>query len=108
GAQQQLARARMGQAQADDLEGDLRVRCANRHLVQAYAVVTLEAEPIIAGERQDEAARDRMPGDHRDGRLREREQAEMRIPVERTQPARGRLVAPRARQVEARAEERTR
>ena len=31
----------------------------------------------------------------------------MRIPVERTQPARGRLVAPRARQVEARAEERT-
>src|SRR5438445_987289 len=92
----------MGQAQADDLEGHLRVRCANRHLVQAYAVVTLEGEPIIAGERQDEAARDRMPGDHRDGRLREREQAEMRIPVERTQPARGRLVVLRARLAEAR------
>src|SRR5439155_580230 len=76
------------------------------HLVEADAIVGVETEPVVAGEHEDEPARDRVARDHCDGRLRKREQPKVCVAVERAQAAGRRLVPPRRGGIEAPAEER--
>jgi len=103
--ERQLGGARVRQPQLDDLDGRLRVRRADRHLVEAELPVAVAAEAVVAGEHEDEPARDRVPGDARDRRLRKREQRPVRVAVELGHHDDRPGFASRRREVEAAAEE---
>ena len=100
----------MGEAQADDLEGGFRERSADRNLVQADAVVTFQAEPVIAGEKQDEAAGDGVTPHYGDSWFGEAEEVQQAVAQRKEGVARSarrteRLKVDAATEVEAGAEE---
>src|SRR5262249_59928143 len=93
--EEQLRRTRVREPEADDLEGDPRIGGADRDLVEADPVVAVEPEAVVAGEHENETSGDRVPVRHREGRLRERQQRDVGVAVERAPPPGRRLVAAR-------------
>ena len=95
----------MTEPQPHDLERDLRVGGADRHLVQTDAVVAVKAEPVVAGQYEDEAAGDRVTIHHGDRRLWKRQQPYVHVAKESRHHHDLFVVAPRRGQIEASGEE---